>query len=155
MDLGIKGKFALITGGSRGIGRACALALAAEGCGVAICARNPKSIHETLDLLTPFKVPILGIEADVMLPEACDRSMALIEKDFGSLHILVNNAGGGGRWGYDDIVKTEEAVWREVFEKNVMTAVRFTRWALPMMRAQKWGRIVNITSIWRRMPRQA
>src|SRR5262249_49740063 len=66
----------------------------------------------------------------------------------GELQILVNNVGGGGRWGNESIEETELRVWSEVYEKNAMAAVRFTRRALPHMRRGKWGRVVTITSIY-------
>ena len=74
--------------------------------------------------------------------------MDVIDREWGELHILINNVGGGGRWGKESVEETELLVWSEVYEKNAMAAVRFTRRALPHMRRSKWGRVVTITSIY-------
>jgi len=74
--------------------------------------------------------------------------MDVVERDWGGVQILVNNVGGGGRWGKETVEDTELRVWGEVYEKNAMAAVRFTRRALPHMRRGKWGRVVTITSIY-------
>ena len=148
MDLGLKGKYALITGGSHGIGRSTALALARESCNVAICARTRSRIDETISLIN--SVDVMGITADVTNPADIKKVMEEVKKKWGKLHILVNNVGGGGRWGSEVIENTSEKVWMEVFDKNAMATIRFTREAIPIMRKQKWGRIVTITSIYGR-----
>jgi 3-oxoacyl-[acyl-carrier protein] reductase len=90
----------------------------------------------------------VAIEADVTdqieLKSAFDATL----HEFKSVDILINNVGGGGRWGLADPLETEESVWLEVMEKNFLSALRLTRWALPLMCAQKWGRIIFITSIY-------
>ena len=150
MNLGIKNKFALVTGGTHGIGKAIALALADEGCNVAVCSRTLPRIRETQEQLKAKGVDCLVIQADVMIKEDINRVFNTIIKKWGTLHILVNNVGGGGRWGSEDFEVTEEKVWQEVYDKNVMSSIRFIRLAIPYMRKQKWGRIVNITSIYGR-----
>lgn len=147
MDLGLKEKIALVTGGSHGIGRAVAVALADEGCKVAICARNEARIEETMADLKSRGVDCLGISADVLIPEDVDKVMNMIIDNWGSIDILINNVGGGGRWGSESIEATTEAVWTDVYSKNALAAIRFTVKALPHMRRQKWGRVVTITSI--------
>lgn len=146
MDLGIKGKRALITGGSHGIGLATALALAREGCDVAICSRTPERLAEASAKLKPLGREVIAAVCDVHSTEAiaafCDQVIAA----WGGVEILVNNVGGGGRWGKASVEDTEDRVWLEVFEKNAMAAVRFTVKFLPYMRAKKWGRVVNVTS---------
>jgi len=92
----------------------------------------------------------MGVTADVTKPSDIEKVIEKIKKKWGKLHILVNNVGGGGRWGSEIVEKTDERVWQEVFDKNAMAAVRFTREAIPIMRKQKWGRIVTITSIYGR-----
>jgi len=146
MDLGLKGKFALVTGGSHGIGLATAIELAREGCHVAICSRNPARRADAKARLEAFGTRILALECDVLQPGQIERCFGQVIESFGTLHILVNNVGGGGRWGSDVVEETEERVWSEVFEKNAMAAVRFTKLAMPFMRTQKWGRVVTITS---------
>lgn len=146
MDLGIKGKYALVTGGSYGIGRSIALALAEEGCNVAICARNKDRIEETVTELKAQGIQSIGISADVMNLEDIERIMKTIIDSWGTIHILVNNAGGGGRWGSTAVEETPEDVWLEVYNINTLAAIRFTMKAIPFMRKQKWGRVVTIVS---------
>ncbi len=150
MDLGIKNKYALVTGGTHGIGRAIALTLANEGCNVAVCSRTPSRIQETQKQLKAKGVDCLAIQADVTIREDINRVFNKIIKKWGTLHILINNVGGGGRWGQEDIIDTDERVWQEVYNKNVMSSLRFIKLAIPYMRKQKWGRIINITSLYGR-----
>lgn len=147
MDLGLKNKYALVTGGSHGIGFAIARALAAEGCHVAICARQKQRIQQAVAELQAMGVSAMGIEADVLKLSDIKRVMKTVISAWGTIHILINNAGGGGRWGTSSFEKTAENVWMDVYNKNTMAAVRFIRLALPCMRKQKWGRIITITSI--------
>lgn len=150
MHLGIKGKYALVTGGTHGIGKSIALALADEGCNVAVCSRTDKNIKETIDLLEAKGVDCIGIKADVTRGSDIRKVMKRIIKQWGTIHILINNVGGGGRWGSEITEETDEKVWLDVYNKNVLTAVRFTNLAIPFMRRQKWGRVVTITSIYGR-----
>lgn len=150
MDLGIKEKYALVTGGSHGIGYSTALALAEEGCSVAICARNKERVEKTVAELKSKGVDSIGISADVAIPSDVQRVMKSVIDSWGTIHILVNNVGGGGRWGSDVVEETPEEVWLEVYNKNALAAIRFTMLAIPFMRKQKWGRVVTITSIYGR-----
>lgn len=147
MDLGLNGKYALVTGGSHGIGRAIALALADEGCNVAICARNKQRVDEVVGEIEGKGVVGIGIQADATNLQDVEHVMSTITGVWGKLHILINNVGGGGSWGSDDIEQTSENVWREVYDKNVMTAIRFTMESLPLMRKEKWGRVVTVSSL--------
>ena len=147
MDFGIRGKYALVTGGSHGIGRAIALQLADEGCHVAICARTEPRISEAVSALKAKGVQALGIAADVLVPTDIERVMQAVVSAWGTVHILVNNVGGGGRWGSAVVEETADDVWLDVFNKNAMAAVRFTKLALPHMRRQHWGRVVTISSL--------
>ena len=150
MDLALKGKYALVTGGSHGIGRGIALALADEGCNVAICARNKERIEETVIELKAKGIQCIGIPADVMIPADIERVMKTVIDSWGTIHILVNNVGGGGRWGSDEVEETSEDVWLDVYNKNALAAIRFTMKAIPFMRKHKWGRVVTISSIYGR-----
>jgi 3-oxoacyl-[acyl-carrier protein] reductase len=134
MDLGLTGKRAFVTGGSRGIGLAIAKRLAENGCEVTIMARDKERLNEALKEIGPHAP--LGLIADA--------------KDGGwnlSYDILINNVGGGGRWGSEIAEETPPEVWDEVWRKNFGIATELTMSAIPYMRRQKWGRVVTITSI--------
>lgn len=150
MDLNLKGKFALVTGGSHGIGLATAHALADEGCNVAICSRTHERLAQATAELRAKGVKILGISADVLQPSSIENVVKTIIKSWKTIHILVNNVGGGGRWGGDSIEDTPEQVWVDVYNKNAMAAVRFVRLVIPFMRKQKWGRVITIASMYGR-----
>lgn len=150
MDLALKGKYALVTGGSHGIGKSIALALAGEGCHVAICARSEERLKETEKELKAKDKQSLAIKADAMIPEDVERVMKNVTDAWGRIDILINNVGGGGRWGNEDVEKTQEDVWLDVYNKNALAAVRFTMAAIPLMRKQKWGRVITIASIYGR-----
>ena len=99
MDFGLSGKFALVTGGSHGIGLAAAKQLAAQGCNVAICSRSQQRLDAAMAELKSYGVRILTVVADVLEAGAADRVMDIIDREWGELQILINNVGGGGRWG--------------------------------------------------------
>ena len=150
MELGIKGKYALVTGGSHGIGRGIALALAKEGCHVAICARNEERVANTVKEIEARGVKSIGIPADAMVLADIERVMKTVIDSWGTIHILVNNVGGGGRWGKEIVEETAEDVWLDVYSKNALAAIRFTMRAIPFMRRQKWGRVVTISALYGR-----
>jgi 3-oxoacyl-[acyl-carrier protein] reductase len=147
MNLGLDGKVALVTGGSHGIGRSIALTLAREGCRVALCARGKERVDDVVGEIEAGGGEAIGVEADVMHADDVDRVVAAVIAAWGTLHILVNNAGGGGRWGSERVEETREDVWLDVYNKNAVAAMRFTMRALPHMRRQRWGRVVTITSM--------
>ena len=148
MDLRIKGKNALVTGGSRGLGRQCALSLASEGVNVAICGRTEKTIAETMSDLEALGVKAAGIVADVTQIDDLARLHAECVEKLGPIDILVNNAGGS--MGVTDISETELENYRAVFDFNLFNGYELARLALPHMKKQGWGRIINIASIWGR-----
>jgi 3-oxoacyl-[acyl-carrier protein] reductase len=147
MELSLKDKIALVTGGSHGIGREIAFALADEGCRVAVCARNKDRLTSVADSISLRGHEVLAIPADAQQPQDVERVVREVASAWGAIHILVNNVGGGGRWGQPTIEETKEDVWVAVYNKNAMAAVRFTRLVVPYMRRQKWGRVVTIASI--------
>ncbi len=151
MDLGIRNKYALVTGGSHGIGRSIAFALADEGCNVAICARGQSGIDRTVEEIRKRNnVEAFGVSADVTKSEEIRKVIEVIRERWGRLHILVNNVGGGGRWGKESIENTPEEIWLKVFNKNTLAAIRFTLAFIPMMLQQNWGRVVTVASIYGR-----
>ena len=145
MDLGLKDKAALITGGSRGIGRAIALALAAEGCRVAITARGAEQLEATVLELEALGVAALGISADMTSEADIQRAVQQTADRFGSIQVLVNNVGGsrGGR------TPTDED-WQASLDINLFSTIRTTRHVLPLMEQGGYGRIINIASIYGR-----
>lgn len=148
--MGLTGKFALVTGGSHGIGKAVALELAQEGCHICICSRNVKRLKIAASEIQKKGVECLPIQCDVHKKTDIEKTLKKVLSKWGSVHVLINNVGGGGRWGCPDILDTQENIWNEVYEKNVMSAIRFTKGVLPVMKDQKWGRVVTITSIYGR-----
>jgi len=143
MDLSLTDKAAIVTGGSRGIGRAIALALADEGCRVAICARGEDALRATEAELRARGVDTVGIVADVSRAEDIERLVADTVARFGRLDILVNNAGGRS-------AEDSDEAWDMVYQSNVLAAVRATRAAVPHLRATGAGSIVHIASIYGR-----
>ncbi|MDP6102202.1 MAG: SDR family oxidoreductase [Dehalococcoidia bacterium] len=148
MDMGIEGRVALVTGGSRGLGRQAALTLGREGCRVAICARSAEGLNETVEEMKEQGLDVVGIQADVATAEGTETFYQESEKTFGQVDIIVNNVGGtrGGR----DFDTTTDQDWHDTLDLNLLSAVRLTRLGLPGMKERRWGRIVNIASIWGR-----
>jgi len=148
VDLGITGKVALITGGSRGLGRSAALALAKEGCKIAICARSPESLNETVGELRRFGNDCIGIISDVTLDSECQNAFEKTVTSLGVVDILVNNV--GGTKGARDFDSATDSDWLDTITLNLMSTVRMTRLVVPGMRERQWGRIVNVASIYGR-----
>jgi len=143
MNLGIKGKKALITGGATGIGQAIATDLAKEGVSVAITSRSEKSIEKTLKLLNEYGSNHYGIVSNITDDDGPEKIGKEIKDNFGNIDIVVNNAGHtldvtDPHCGIDD--------WRKVFRLNLEITIEINNIFLPYMKSQDWGRIVNITS---------
>ena len=143
MKLGLDGRVALVTGGSKGIGQSIARALAEEGAKIAITARGTEALQKAAAELREFNV--LAVPADATSQEAADSAVARVVETFGALDILVNNVGGAGKFGgFRDLTDED---WRNAFDLNVLSLVHFVRAAEPHLRRSKRGRIVNISSI--------
>jgi 3-oxoacyl-[acyl-carrier protein] reductase len=146
VDLGLTNATALVSGGSKGMGRAAAECLASEGARVAILARGPASLSETLDDLADRGIhdPI-GISTDLLSEDAVNEAFRWVMDRWGPLNVLVNAAGpiDVGIGEFDSIDDNE---WRAAFDIGVLSAVRCVRAALPLMRMSAWGRIVNISA---------
>ena len=145
MQLGLKDKVVLVTGASKGIGRAIAEAFAAEGSKVAIIARGAEELEKTADEIGARSgAQIIAVAGDMSKAHDITRAIDDVAKRFGTIHVLVNNAGGVGAFAaFQDLT---DADWLDIFTLNVLSAVRATRAVLPYMKTQKWGRIVNISS---------
>ena len=146
MKLNLNGKFALVTGGSRGIGRRTALMFAEEGCNVAICARDRVWLSKTEHELSATGVKTLSIAADVRKLEDIQRVVGTVIEAWGTIHVLVNNAGGEGIRIAESPETISDEVWLEALDLNTLAAVRFTGLVIPFMRRQKWGRVVTVAS---------
>ena len=144
MDLDLSGKAALVTGGSRGLGRAAALTLAAEGCDVAIAARTPDTLKATGAEISDKNVRAHAIEADVTVPEDIVGMVESVKQAFGRLDALVVNAGGSQGGG---LLEATDADWRATLDINLMHAVRSIRAAVPLMRDSGGGSVVIVSSI--------
>jgi 3-oxoacyl-[acyl-carrier protein] reductase len=143
MDLGIRGRSALVTAASKGLGRATAVALAGEGVKVAICARGEEALRATEREIRDAGGEVLATVADVTEPEMPARLVAEAADHFGGLDILVGNAGGPppGR----ALEVSDDAILAAV-NANLLTSIRLLRESVPWMRRSGWGRICLITS---------
>jgi len=145
MDLGIVGRVAIVTGASRGIGRAVAERLCREGASVALCARNRESLAEAqraLEALGGGRV--LAVEADLTEPAAAERVLEVTAGAWGRIDILVNNAGAARGIPFDDL--TQE-LWLENLQLKLFGYLHMARLVLPHLRRNAWGRIVNIAGL--------
>ena len=145
MDLGIKDRVALVTGASKGLGRAVATELAREGASVVINSRSEDTLARTAEeISTETGRPVTALAGDVSDPGVCNRIVAGAVEQMGRLDILVANAGGPPPGGVDDF---GPQAYRDALETNLMSTVQLTLAALPEMRRNGWGRIVAITSM--------
>jgi NAD(P)-dependent dehydrogenase (short-subunit alcohol dehydrogenase family) len=144
MDLGLKEKVVIVTGASKGIGRAIALAFGAERCHVVACARGQQELERLAEEIRAQGGSALAIAANVTNILDVERLVNETVAGFGTIHILVNNTGGIGSGGAFAELSDEE--WLQVFDVNLFSAVKVTRAVLPYMQKQKWGRIINISS---------
>ena len=140
MDLGLRGKCAVVTGASRGIGRSIALRLAEEGAGVAICARGAPALRETESELRGRSVPVHAAVCDVGKPEALDAFLDAAHAKLGRVDILVNNPSGIG-------FADDAATWQSTLNVDLMAAVHAGWKVTPWMTAGGGGAIVHISSI--------
>lgn len=139
MDLGLTGKTVLITAGSQGLGRACADSFAREGAQVIICGRSQSGLDDAVAQIKGAR----AYQADLTDVSAIDDMMARIHKEVGGIDVLVNNAGGPPPGPFDVL---DDADWQVAVDLTLMSVVRCTRHVLPYMKAQKWGRVLTISS---------
>ncbi len=147
MELGLNGKVVLITGSSKGIGFAIAQAFAREGCKVVLNGRHTADLDSAAAQIRnagASPAAVHTVASDVAAPGGAERAVSETVSHFGTIHILVNNAGGIGRFAAFAELTDDE--WLQVFQLNVMSAVRASRAAIPHMQRQKWGRIISISS---------
>jgi len=150
MDLGLKHRIALIAASSQGIGLATAEAFAAEGCRLAMCARNRQTLEAAADRIRKQHSAEVFTEAfDVTDPAAVSRFVATVAQKFGSVDICVTNAGGPPAKGF---LSCTEQDWQRAIDANFLSTVYFAREVIPYMQRKKWGRIITITSITTKQP---
>ncbi len=142
MDLGLRDKVALVTGGSGLIGSAVARRLGLEGARVAICGRRSDRLEAAGSRLREEGIEVFARQADVTRPDEVQSLLEAVVDTYGGLDILVNNPGGYVKLGPFSSVEPDE--WRQGLELNLMTVIGVSRAALPYMKARPWGRIVNM-----------
>jgi NAD(P)-dependent dehydrogenase (short-subunit alcohol dehydrogenase family) len=150
MDLQLRDKVAVVTGGSLGIGEAIGQALAKEGVHLILCARDKQRVEETAGRISQaFKVKAHGIQADVSRAEDIRSLVEQTERLFGGADILINNAGVGSQ---ETILDAPDEKWTYYWDLHVMAAVRLARSLVPLMRTRGGGVILNNASICAKQP---
>lgn len=144
MDLGLRGKTALVLAASKGLGRACASALAREGANVVIGSRDRERLENTAGAIrNETGAAVRAVPVDVTVPAQLQAIFDAAVAAFGRVDILVNNAGGPPFAPFETF---DDDHWHRALELNLMSTVRCSRLVLPAMKAARWGRIVNIVS---------
>lgn len=150
MDLGLRGKVALVAASSRGLGRATAEELAAEGADLVMCARGEGPLREAATAIERASgVRVVALPADLADPDAVDRVVAQALGTFGRVDVLVTNTGGPPAGPFES--HSREA-WHEAVRQNLDSVLNLVRPILPGMKERRWGRIINVTSITVKQP---
>lgn len=145
MDLGIKGKVALVTAGSKGLGRGSAEALAAEGCRVVICARTEAEVQQAAQEMSRHHgTEVVPFVADMAQADSIEALLAGVRKQLGDPEIVVCNAGGPPPGNFSSITVDQ---YQSAVELSMMSSIRLTYGTVPAMKAAGWGRIIMITSV--------
>jgi 3-oxoacyl-[acyl-carrier protein] reductase len=144
MNFQLENKTAIVTGGSKGIGKAIAKALAAEGANVVICGRGLVALSEARNEIEQVGGKVIAVQADLSNQEDVERLVSDTVNCFKTIDILVNNAGVVNR--FDDFESLEVEEWQKLFEVNLFGVVRITKVVIPYMKKAEYGRIINISS---------
>ena len=145
MDLGLKGKVAIVAASSKGMGKATAMALAAEGARVTMCARGVDALAKAAqDVQDRHQADVLAVPADVTRYDDVKRVVLETVGRWGTVNILVNNAGGPPPGAFADV---DDSAWQAAFELNLLSTIRFIREVVPHMRKAGGGAIINIQSV--------
>jgi 3-oxoacyl-[acyl-carrier protein] reductase len=144
MELGLNNKIAVVTGASKGIGKAIAESLAAEGVKVLLVARNSDLLKSEVEYLNKLGYIAFYLQGDVVDSELPGKVLDFIKKEWNSTpDILINNAGGPPP---GSVLQHSDHTWDDALQMNLLSVIRFTRAVLPFMKENKWGRVVSITS---------
>ena len=150
METGLQNRVAIVAASSQGIGRATAEAFAAEGCRLAICARNRESLAAVAEQIRiRHKTEVLAEPFDVTDASAVRDFVSAVVRKFGSADICVTNAGGPPA---KDFLATTTEEWKRAIDVNFMSTVYFAHQVIPHMQKKQWGRIITITSITTKQP---
>jgi 3-oxoacyl-[acyl-carrier protein] reductase len=145
LELGLRRKKALVTASSKGIGKAVAMELVAEGCDVGICSRSKDDLLETVrEIKNKYQSDVFWSVCDLNKQKDLESTFNHFIKEFGQIDILVNNCGGPSA-GY--LADLDDEKWQAAFDQVLLSAVRLSRYSVIDMMKREWGRIVNITSI--------
>lgn len=144
MDLGLKKKVALVGASSKGLGKAIAHALAQEGASVAICSRNVETLENTRqELEAETGSQIISIVADMSSQDSLQQLVETVNHQLGDIDILVNNTGNPATGG---LANVQESDWEQAYQLVLMSAIRLIQLTTPAMKANGWGRVINIAS---------
>jgi len=149
MELGLRNRVAIVAAGSKGLGRAVAEELAAEGAAVVICARGREALEAAVTRITDAGGRAHAVAADVSVPADITRVVEAANRVYGPVDILVTNSGGPKPGRFESLTNAD---WDAAARVLLGNAVEFTRAVLPAMRERRWGRILNITSIAAKQP---
>ncbi|MFQ5761582.1 MAG: SDR family oxidoreductase [Candidatus Bathyarchaeia archaeon] len=145
MDLGLKGKIAIVTGGSKDIGKAVALELSREGATVALCARSKEELEQAeAEIRSATRGEVFSTAADVRKVEDIESFVRAVVDRFGGVNILVNNAGRAKPGSFEQL---RDEDWTDDLSVKLFSMIRFSRVVLPYMKSKRWGRIININAI--------
>ena len=147
MDLGLKGKVAAVTGGSRGLGFYSARALAGEGARIAICARGEEGLAAAAETLRADGAEVLAVCCDVAEEGGAGALIEAVRERYGGIDVLVNNVGGNRRGRFEEVGDQD---WLDIIQLNVLSGFRTARLAIPMMRERGGGSIVFVSSVFGR-----
>lgn len=143
MDLGLKGKVALVMASSRGLGQAMAVSLAREGVKVAVTGRNAEGLQQSVKLIEGVGGQALALNWDLSDPSLIDNLVSKVENELGPVDILINNTGGPLP---TPAAGQDPALWQKSFNDMVLSLIAITDRVLPGMRQRKWGRIITSTT---------
>jgi len=150
MELGLKGKVALVTAASKGIGFATARVLAKEGMKVAISSRSPANLEKARDLLSAETgAEVLAVKADMTVRDDLEKLVDTASKELGGVDVLVYNTGSPKSGTFGELIYAD---WEEATKLLLLSAVTLTQKVLPHMKSRNWGRLVYITSLTLRQP---